>query len=896
MVVVFALVGIGTPLLGLRVFAASDIMMTRAPWSSQVPTGFAPQNPWVSDTIDGVIPAQHSFVERLHDGEFPLWDPGNSGGAELGTVPDNAVLSPMSLPYWILPTHLAPAYVKLLEIGVALGGMYLFLRRLGLERASSILGGLVFIGSGFMVAWTNWPHTRVAALIPALFWVLERIATRRRPVDVALLAAVVATMLLGGFPAVAATALFAGAIYLVMRMWTDLRRAPRRFVVGTVAAAAGVGIGVAVAAFQLLPFLVEMGQVVRANRTQGPGSHSVFPSLALMVAPDVFGSPDVRIGADRWFGPTNPVEEMAYVGVAAMVLALIGALAWRRGSTPPLVRGYFVVAAVLTAELIFLGGPILGAMQQLPVFDSNPISRARALLGFFAAVLAAIGLDALVRGPVQTAVSALRRRLWWLGSAGAWVGAGVAIGAALVLARRHAYNSGRGDTFWDALVVPVTIGALTIAAVLLARLSAKPLVRAVALVALPVLVVIQSLMLVLPYWARVPSDQFYPVTSTHAFLQDHVGAERIIPYGTMLAGTEAYYGLRNVGGRGFVDRDYAFLLRTGCPACFLSPTYVSAPKDPAAFDADVLDRFAAKYAVTDPADPVIGVRDRVGAGGSTVEVEPDVPVRIELPAGELRAIGYALVEGPVPADPYAAIDVVLEDEAGEVLFTTERRFGSAPPPRDLLAAVPERAVDGAALVQITLRSDQPLRVSGAAGEPQLVVVRPTDDGFEVVDVGPATVYERLTALPRIRWASSAVVEPDAATAAGLIAAGEAPEVVLGEPGPEPSGDAAELHVTEDSGDVVEVQVDAAGEGYLVVADAMYDRWSVTVDGVPAMLRRADVGFVGVAVPAGQHEVRFAYSLPKGGLGTYTSAAGLLALIGLVVVDRWRSRRSGVDEP
>ncbi len=894
--IVFVLVGIGTPLLGIRVFAAGDIMMTRAPWSSLVPADFVPQNPWVSDTIDGVIPPTHNFAERVHAGAYAEWAPENSGGAELGTVPDNALLSPLSLPYYLLPTSLAPAYVKLLEMAVGLGGMYLFLRRLKLERAAAILGGLVFIGSGFMVAWTNWPHTRVAALIPALFWVLERIAVRRRPVDVAILAAVVASMLLGGFPAVTATALFAGAIYLIMRLWVEHRGSPPRLVLGGAAGAAGVVVGLAIAAFQIVPFIVEMSEVITVDRTQTAASHSVFPVAALMVAPGMFGQTNLNVGSVGWFGPTNPVEEMSYIGVTAMMLALIGAVAWRRSTTPPLVRGYFVVAALLTAELIFLGGPILGAIQHLPVFSTNPIGRTRSVLGFFAAVLAAIGLDALIRGPVQSVVSMVRRRVWWVVAAAAWAGTGVAFGAALFIARQHASDGGHLSTFYRALVIPVAIGVITIVAMIATKIDRRGAVRTVALTALPLLVLIQGLLVVLPYWARVPHDQFYPETSTHAYLQDHVGEDRIIPVGTMLAGTEAYYGLRTVGGRGFVDSDFGRLLQVGCPTCFLSATYVSAPGDPAAFDGDVLDRVAATYAVQDPTDPLIGPTEHVGGAGSVVVIEPDQPVRIDLPGGALRGIGYSLVDAVEPGDPFAAIEVVVEDASGGELFSTERRLFDGVPPGALVAAVPEAAVAGAAAVEITLHSDVALHVAGFDGTPQLALVRPADDGLEIVDVGPATIYHRLTAMSRIRWATSAVVEPDAHAAAVLVALGDAPEVVLATPGPDPSGEGASLDVKVDDNDVIEVSVDADGDGYLVVADALFDRWSVTIDGVDAPLRLADSGYVAVAVPAGHHEVRLSYDVAKGGLGYLASGSGALALVGLVLVDRRRTRRRGAAQP
>ena len=91
-----------------------------------------------------------------------------------------------------------------------------------------------------------------------------------------------------------------------------------------------------------------------------------------------------------------------------------------------------------------------------------------------------------------------------------------------------------------------------------------------------------------------------------------------------------------------------------------------------------------------------------------------------------------------------------------------------------------------------------------------------------------------------------------------------------------------------------MEVDADGDGYLVVADALNDRWTVTLDGAEVSLRVADVGYVAVAVPTGHHEVRLAYRVAKGGAGYVASGVGALAMLGLVVVDRRRTRRPGTS--
>lgn len=906
--VVVVLVAIGTPLLGMTVFAGTDIMLTHPPWSYLVPTDFVAQNRFVGDPVDGFLPATDVFRERLAAGDFAEWWSYSSGGAQLGSVPSYAFLSPLSLPYLLLPLELAPGYAKLLELVVAIGGSYLFLRRLDLMRASALLGGLVFAFSGFMIAWTNWPHTRVAACIPALFWAVERLVQRRRLGDVALIAGVVAAMVLGGFPAVMFLGLVSAGVYCVVRVLVPARPVPsdpigqpsdrpsvlgggagrtRRALAVIGLATAGVLVGVGVAAAQLLPFVQELQTVATGARTQTPDSHSPVESLVLTFTPNAYGTADVRTGNEFWYGLGHPVEEMSYLGAGAMVLALFAVVARRRPGLPRGVRSYFAVAMLVTGVLIYLGGPLLALLQQLPVFSTNRIGRARSVLGFFVGVLAAVGFDALVRAPAQQVWSSVRRWLWRGWAVTVWAAALVAGGAVVFLGRRQAFAYERSRYFHESLLLAAIFAALAVGLVLLAR-HGRGVGQRVALLGVPVLVGLQALTVVVPFWPRVASEHFYPETATHEFLAANVGGDRIVAAEAMLTGTEAYYDLRTVGGRGFVAENYDDLLREGCPSCFVTPTYVAPPGDLRAFDNDVLDRLAAKYRVADPAAPIPGNAEALGGLDGSVELEPGESVEVALPPGGLRAVGLALAELHETRDPYARLEVVLRDRDGEVVVSTQRRLMDTAVGGPVLAAVPEPAAADAVTATVTLVDDEPMLVRGEGGVAAVVLVRPVDDGLRVVSAGGATVYERSTAWPRVRWAASAVVEPDEQTALELVSSGDAPDVVLSTPGPSPSGEPAGVAIVEDSGDVVEVDVDAEGAGYLVVADALQDRWAATVDGAPAELRAADVGVVAVAVPAGEHVVRLAYDRPAGPTGYVISGASLAVILGLALLDRRRA--------
>jgi uncharacterized membrane protein YfhO len=84
---------------------------------------------------------------------------------------------------------------------------------------------------------------------------------------------------------------------------------------------------------------------------------------------------------------------------------------------------------------------------------------------------------------------------------------------------------------------------------------------------------------------------------------------------------------------------------------------------------------------------------------------------------------------------------------------------------------------------------------------------------------------------------------------------------------------------------IDVQVDAAGPGMVVVAQAYYPAWHAYVDGQPTRLWRANYAFQALEVPAGRHQVEIVYQDRTFHLGCLISLA---ALLGCAVV--WRMPR------
>ncbi len=906
----YALIGVGAPLLGLNVFAATDLLGPVSPYYSAGLAETVPQTTFLNDTVDAALPNTALFAEALANGQLASWNPYIGGGVILGSGPNYALLNPVTWPYFVMSASLAPGYVKLVEILVAVGGCFLFLRRIGLGRAAALLGGLAFSSSAFMVAWTNWPQTRVAAFIPALFWGLELLVQERRVRDAALVCLTVAAMLFGGFPAVTGYALMLGGIYLLVRVWAEYRGQWRRMVAILAGASAALGAAAGLAAIQLLPFVSAMSGALVRGRRQSPADHLEPQSLITTIAPWAMGSTG-RARPPFWYLPTNFVESLSYVGAAALVLVVVAvATPWAaRAALPRGVWSFLVGTTAVSVVVLYVGGPALAVLQKVPVlFSHNFVGRARSVFGFVLAVLVAVGFELLLRHR-ERIVGALtrRQRLWAIA-----VWAAVALGGLAVFlgARRSAglTDIGRPDPVnrvahldREVLVgMAFLLAALGCVAVLwwLGRRSAGRygrIARVGALALLPVLVTVQALTLVVPYWPRADHKTFYPVTDVHRYLMDNLGPQRFASNGAMYAGADSIHHLRALSGHAYYDAKFAELLETMPGTQFGQlPTLLYPPRHGNVADSAVLDRLAVRYYVAPQWSPVYGRETPAVDDGSTLTLASGRPVTVRMPvAGPVRGVGLVPTVAFDRKDVTARVDVRLLDASGTEVaraFRLERKM-VAGQPFTIPIAGEGIAPDTPLTAEFTVRAKTPLVVRAQAGKPAVTAITPIDDGVRLVHAGSAAIWQRLHALDRVRWASGTVLEPDSARRLRLLSAGplDADTVVLDQPGPAASGAAAQVRIVEDGLDEIEVAVDAAGAGYLVVGDAIQRDWVATVDGKPAPLVSADHGVAAVAVPPGRHTVRLRYEMPYRNAGAWITGVTAAGLLGLVVVERWRGR-------
>lgn len=103
-------------------------------------------------------------------------------------------------------------------------------------------------------------------------------------------------------------------------------------------------------------------------------------------------------------------------------------------------------------------------------------------------------------------------------------------------------------------------------------------------------------------------------------------------------------------------------------------------------------------------------------------------------------------------------------------------------------------------------------------------------------------------LPPLDWRREALIDPIPPAgdpAAPLLAHSE-------------SSDAGTVRIVERRSDLIELEIEAARDGFAVLHDIAYPGWLAYVDGQPIEPLRANVLFMAAPVPTGRHTVTFAY--------------------------------------
>ena len=121
------------------------------------------------------IPPRFFGVESIKHGDFPLWNPYQFSGHPFLANPQHGILYPLNSLFFVLPFDLA--FDTIIILHFFLGGMftYLFLRDLKVGSTGSLISGLIFMLSGYLLS----VHSLLNCLLSVIWTPLIMLFFRR---------------------------------------------------------------------------------------------------------------------------------------------------------------------------------------------------------------------------------------------------------------------------------------------------------------------------------------------------------------------------------------------------------------------------------------------------------------------------------------------------------------------------------------------------------------------------------------------------------------------------------------------------------------------------------------------------------------------------------------------
>ncbi|MHC4294346.1 MAG: hypothetical protein ACYSTL_02040, partial [Planctomycetota bacterium] len=292
----------------LIVFA--PMVMLYPIWSNPVSAG--------EDDVIYYYPLRKMVGEALRQGRLPLYNSLEATGVPLMADPQSAVMYPPTWLFVVLDARFAYSLSIFLAFSLAGGGVYLYLRRIGLIRSAAAFGGIAFMFCGFMVGHrVHLSIIHTACYLPWGLWCIEGL--RRRPLR--------ALLWMVPIPYLAITAGHSPTFIQIGLIWAAYLLLRGRPLLRSVSVSA---VAMVLAVMLVYPQIVLTAELLGETTRQRigyatAGENSFFPVAAVLALfPMLMGSRTPNFFPQRWWGPWHFCEMLGYVGLVTLVLAGAG--------------------------------------------------------------------------------------------------------------------------------------------------------------------------------------------------------------------------------------------------------------------------------------------------------------------------------------------------------------------------------------------------------------------------------------------------------------------------------------------------------------------------------------------------------------------------------------------
>ena len=373
------------------------------PWRDSLqgsfPNGYPYKNPLITDPVRQQYPYRILAINDLKQGQLPKWNPYNFSGTPLMANIQTAAFYPLNILFWLLPDASAWSILVLLQPILAGVFMYLYLKNLRLVESAAVLGGISFAFSGFMVAWLTWNTIgHVALWLPLILLAKDKLLEKFRWRWGLVLVFAESAMLLAGHLQTAFYVVVFSTIYLILRAWrlsnTNLRETWRKLT-PFIFTALAVMLLVSGQFIPTVRFILASARNFDLPDWQRPEWFLPVGHLIQFIAPDFFGNP----ATGNYWGYWNYGEFVGYIGILPLMLGIFAGLFRRDKKT------LFYSSCLVSALILALPTPLAKIPYQLnlPLIATLQPSRIIFLVDFCFAVLAALGMDHLLKQNQATA-------------------------------------------------------------------------------------------------------------------------------------------------------------------------------------------------------------------------------------------------------------------------------------------------------------------------------------------------------------------------------------------------------------------------------------------------------------------------------------------------------------
>jgi hypothetical protein len=336
--------------------------------------------------------ARHMFFV-YHD--LPLWMPNIFFGMPIYASSSLLYFYPTDFLFMLLPIPLQYTYAPdvMIHMLAAGAGMYLFLRSMGMEKNSGLLGGLFVMMSGFLVSFAIAGHInniKAGSLIPFVFY-FGNMGIRNKKVSYFLACGLVmALQIFATGMQIMAYTFMAFAMYVLYVIIFEEKETKSRLYFLFMLLLAGL-FSVLFSAAQFFPSFQYKDYSWRGNFTYNDFiSWSMNPKeLITMILPQFFG-----LTSENYRGYMSLSMTTYYMGILPLLFVPFAFLTRKHKKMM-----IFIAAAAAFFFLLSFGGytPLYKLFYHVPVFNQfrNP-SRFIYVASFLIVIMAASGLNSVI--------------------------------------------------------------------------------------------------------------------------------------------------------------------------------------------------------------------------------------------------------------------------------------------------------------------------------------------------------------------------------------------------------------------------------------------------------------------------------------------------------------------